>query len=536
MVQITRRAFAMSALAASAADRIPAKTVVLSFDDAVKSHRSFVAPLLKELGFGATFFVTHRWMEDRENFMTWREIAEIHGLGFEIGNHSWTHANFSQPRNAARLAGELALVNNELRNVGVPRPVSFAYSGNGFGPEAVAALNELDIRYARRGGQPEVPYGKKEIGSTFRPQQHHRLVIPTTADAYPDWDLDHFRKAVARAVAGEIVVLQFHGVPDTAHPWVHTPPERFREYMKHLKDGGYRVLALRDLGQFIETDPEDSMLRARHPQAERLAYPTELRATMEDPAYWLPVMRRHRYTREEMKRVGGAAPSESVDPAPGNVLAYPGGRHPRIGFLDGAIDPLRGTKASVFLPWDHTAYVVVDLPEAIFANSDLIFLAHTHVPTVWNDRNEVIENTDWNREGADKLFSNWKLPDGVQFGARISPSAEGADMELWLRNGGKERLTGLRTQVCVMLRGAPEFSAQVNDNKIYRHPWAAVRSPRGDRWIATKWEGAGRVWGNPQCPCLHSDPVLPDCGIGETVRVRGRLVFHRGTEIDQLVG
>jgi len=32
------------------------KVVVLTFDDAVKSHRTFVAPLLKELGFGATFF------------------------------------------------------------------------------------------------------------------------------------------------------------------------------------------------------------------------------------------------------------------------------------------------------------------------------------------------------------------------------------------------------------------------------------------------------------------------------------------------
>ncbi len=33
------------------------KTVVLTFDDAVKSHRTFVGPLLKELGFRATFFV-----------------------------------------------------------------------------------------------------------------------------------------------------------------------------------------------------------------------------------------------------------------------------------------------------------------------------------------------------------------------------------------------------------------------------------------------------------------------------------------------
>ena len=91
--------------ATAAPQRIPDRTVVLTFDDAVKSHRTFVAPLLKELGFNATFFVTHRWMDDKTNFMTWAEIAEIHRMGFEIGNHAWTHANYSTPREGSRLAG-----------------------------------------------------------------------------------------------------------------------------------------------------------------------------------------------------------------------------------------------------------------------------------------------------------------------------------------------------------------------------------------------------------------------------------------------
>src|SRR2546428_9711792 len=76
----------------SNADRI----VVLTFDDAVKSQRTVVAPLLKDLGFGATFFVSHRWMvDDPEHYLTWQEIAEIHQMGFEIGNHSWTHPDYS---------------------------------------------------------------------------------------------------------------------------------------------------------------------------------------------------------------------------------------------------------------------------------------------------------------------------------------------------------------------------------------------------------------------------------------------------------
>ena len=37
---------------------LPDKLVVLTFDDGSISHLTVAGPLLKELGFGATFFVT----------------------------------------------------------------------------------------------------------------------------------------------------------------------------------------------------------------------------------------------------------------------------------------------------------------------------------------------------------------------------------------------------------------------------------------------------------------------------------------------
>ena len=132
-------------LAASAQQSIPDKTVVLTFDDAVKSHRTVVAPMLAEYGFGATFFVTHGWMNDPEYFMSWQDIAEIHEMGFEIGNHTWTHGGLSMPADVARLAGELALVESALKNVGVPKPVSFAWPGNRFGPEGVAEIGRAHV-------------------------------------------------------------------------------------------------------------------------------------------------------------------------------------------------------------------------------------------------------------------------------------------------------------------------------------------------------------------------------------------------------
>ena len=244
---------------------IPPKSVVLTFDDAVKTHLTIVAPLLKQLGFRATFFITQKWMDDPAYFLTWEEVGQIHRMGFEIGNHSWTHDNFGRQDSGQKLGGELELVERELAKVGVPKPVSFAWCGNAFGPEAVEELKRRGYVVARRGMQPEIPYGTIQVGPALQVRKHHPLLIPTTGDAYPAWTFDHFRKVLESAKQGEIIVLQFHGVPDEKHPWVNTPPEAFREYMNHLKKNGYHTLALRDVLPFYDSAhlPEDPLLKAR---------------------------------------------------------------------------------------------------------------------------------------------------------------------------------------------------------------------------------------------------------------------------------
>ena len=534
---------------------VPDKLVVLTFDDAVKSHRTFVAPLLKELGFGATFFVTHSWMNDPTNFMTWEEIGEIHEMGFEIGNHSWTHSDFSQPKNAARLTGELYLVDSALAQTKakVPRPFSFAYCGNTFGPEAVQRVTGLGYKFARRGEMPEARYGTLEIGATYDPKRHHPLLIPTTGDAYPNWSLEHVKEVVARATNGQIVVLQFHGVPDVAHPWVHTPPERFREYMAYLKENNFRCIAIRDLEPFIDREhlPDDPLLKARQPprSAEELALPVEMTATRREPSYWLKNMLvHHQFTLEEAAGVFGWRANEvqqkadelrinrgpdAEKPVDGRIrlLPYPGGREVRRGFFAN-LDWQRGTKASVFTPWDAASYVVVDLPEAIFFQHGLLYLAHTHIPTIWDKQNLIIPNVDWTRESDGSLRHEWVLPNKVAFGATMQPKVGDVDMELWLRNGSEEKLTGLRVQICGHLKGAPDFNIQTTTNKIFRCPFAAVQSAGGDRWIIMAWERCGRAWGSPLVPCIHADPVFADCPPGETVRVRGRMWFYEGKDIE----
>jgi len=513
-----------------AAAAIPPRTVVLTLDDAVKSHRTFVAPLLRELAFGATFFVAHRWMNDTANFMTWADIAEIHAMGFEIGNPSWTHADFSTPRGAARLEGELALVDWELSRVNVPNPISFAWCGNSSGPEAREVLRKHGIRLARRGAQPEVEYGKPVIGPACDPARHHPLLIPTTSDAYPDWTFEHFVKVLTEACEGRICVLQFHGVPDTAHPWVHTPPDMFRRYMEYLKNEGYTVLALRVVTRFLPTElpggPAAHVALARAQARRRAAAAAGSRGDAGGPQL-LAIKSR----RAQLQRHRSEAGDGGRRPAAGFRRSHPRTQTRTVSRRPSSSDRIfrrrRGAAAR------HEGHAVsalgrlrlrrdrrtrgdlyerqTDLPRA------------SHIPSVWDEQNVTIPNRDWTRHADGSLTSEWTLPDQVAFGAEVKLDGPAVRMSLWLRNGSKQPLTAMRSQVCVMLARARGFHAQSNANKTFTTPRAKVASADGKRRLITEWKNCHRVWGNDRCPCLHSDPKISDCTPGETVRVSARL-------------
>ncbi len=235
-----------------AAVTVPDKLVVLTFDDSSASHHAIAAPLLKRYGFGATFFITEgfTFRANKKDYMTWEQIAELHRDGFEIGNHTRDHLGITQ-QTVSRLAEQLDAINARCREHGIPQPVSFAWPGNRFHVTALPILQQAGIRFARRGGEPEVPYALGG-GVAFEPGADHLLLIPTTGDARPDWTLDHLKRAVAMARDGRIAVLQFHGVPDGEHPWVNTPRERFEEYMTWLHREGFKVIALRDVARYTD--------------------------------------------------------------------------------------------------------------------------------------------------------------------------------------------------------------------------------------------------------------------------------------------
>jgi len=230
---------------------LPEKVVVLTFDDGVRSQYTVVRPLLKELGFSATFFITEGFdfPMNKRDYMSWKQIRQLHLDGFEIGNHTWDHVPVTS-ETPAGLARQVEGINEKCRQYGIPRPVSFAYPANEFNFDVLPLLAAAGFRLARRGGSPERPY-EAGRGIAYSPGEDHPLLVPSAGDARPHWTLEDFQAVLGQAAPGTIPVLQFHGVPDRQHPWVSTSPHRFREFMTYLKENGYRVLALRDLERWV---------------------------------------------------------------------------------------------------------------------------------------------------------------------------------------------------------------------------------------------------------------------------------------------
>lgn len=254
-----------------ALDPVPERLVVLTFDDSVSSHHRVVAPLLKRLGFGATFFITEgfSFLSNKVDYLTWAQIASLDRDGFEIGNHTRDHLGFGGDT-LGRMREQIEHIQNRCAEHGIRRPVSFGYPGNALHAGAPAILKELGFRFARRGGTPEHPY-EWGRGTAYEPGVDHPLLIPSAGDARPDWTLEDFRRAVDVATNGRIAVVQFHGVPDRDHPWVHTEPKQFEAFMTYLKDGGFTVIALRDLARFVDASvgPADPFSVIRRRQAGR---------------------------------------------------------------------------------------------------------------------------------------------------------------------------------------------------------------------------------------------------------------------------
>ncbi|MCX4760892.1 polysaccharide deacetylase family protein [Streptomyces sp. NBC_01275] len=112
---------------------LPARPVLLTFDDGYEGVHRHALPVLTRHGFPATLFVSTGWIRGAydtggglDAMLDWRQVRELADAGVEIGGHSHTHPQLDQLDDVT-LSAELTrcryLVGDELGAL----PESFAY-------------------------------------------------------------------------------------------------------------------------------------------------------------------------------------------------------------------------------------------------------------------------------------------------------------------------------------------------------------------------------------------------------------------------
>ncbi|MEI6534354.1 MAG: polysaccharide deacetylase family protein, partial [Verrucomicrobiaceae bacterium] len=212
---------------------IPDKLVVLTFDDACASGYAVVAPILKPLGFNASFYVCDfdSFKTRKDWYLTWRQMIELDGQGFEIGNHTVGHGG--------GMDNYLAMEDELFANNG-PKMTTVCWPLYGVVWNICPDLAKHGYTFGR--GGHERPY---------RPTVDSPFDVPsfTITESQP---IEAFVEKAKQACQGRVVVYCFHGVPDMEHGSVGVEPATFKVMMQYLKDNNYKCIAMRDLAEYID--------------------------------------------------------------------------------------------------------------------------------------------------------------------------------------------------------------------------------------------------------------------------------------------
>jgi len=113
------------------------KKVVLTFDDGDASNYFFAMPLLKELGFTATFFVTINEI-GKHNKVDWSMVYDLVQNGMGVGSHGLVHT-FLTAQNNYTLLNEL-LMSKQILEKYTRKRVDFLSIPQGFYNKRVLAI------------------------------------------------------------------------------------------------------------------------------------------------------------------------------------------------------------------------------------------------------------------------------------------------------------------------------------------------------------------------------------------------------------
>jgi peptidoglycan/xylan/chitin deacetylase (PgdA/CDA1 family) len=120
------------------------KNVCITFDDGCETDLISAAPALKELGFGATSYITVEFL-GQPGYMSHAQVRELHFLGFEIGCHSLTHPYLTDVDDT-RLREETVGAKDRLEQIAGVRVDHYSCPGGRWDARVRTAVQHANFR------------------------------------------------------------------------------------------------------------------------------------------------------------------------------------------------------------------------------------------------------------------------------------------------------------------------------------------------------------------------------------------------------
>jgi peptidoglycan/xylan/chitin deacetylase (PgdA/CDA1 family) len=125
---------------------LPARPVVLTFDDGYDDFYSAALPILQAHQFVGVSYVVPGFL-NRPHYMTTEQVQEIDRAGMEVGAHTLHHVDLTKA-SPADLALEVGGSRNSLEQIVGHPVVDFCYPSGKFDPAVIAATERAGFQSA----------------------------------------------------------------------------------------------------------------------------------------------------------------------------------------------------------------------------------------------------------------------------------------------------------------------------------------------------------------------------------------------------
>ena len=165
---------------------LPPRAVVITFDDGRENQYRNALPLLKRLGFTATFFPFTHAMDRNPRYFTWAQFKEMQQEGMTIGSHTELHVRVDKMKDAQQMHAEVAGSRDRLREkLGDEATAYFSYPFGALAPAGDSAVRAAGYRAARAytGGPWNSIRDRWRLKAVPMTENMHRFVQVVDPDA-----------------------------------------------------------------------------------------------------------------------------------------------------------------------------------------------------------------------------------------------------------------------------------------------------------------------------------------------------------------